>query len=100
MKAYETKNTHEARNEAIEFCNEHFAAIIWNAWRTCERIDYTAEWDEMDFATIISALRENGKHELADELEAEAIRAYGDTEATMREDADMYGEDGDWGYGW
>lgn len=90
MKAYETKNTHEARNEAIEFGNERFAAIIWNAWKTCERIDYMAEWDEMDIATIANVLSENGKGELADELLAEAIKTYGDTEATMREDASMY----------
>lgn len=77
MKAYETKNTHEARNEAITYGNEYFAALIWNAWKTCDRIDYMAEWSEMDARTIIDTLRNDGKEELANELEAEFAAVYG-----------------------
>lgn len=92
MKAYEIKNTHEAFNET-EATNKKLHDLIDKAWDTCESIDYIPEWGEQGLGTIIEALRDYGKGKLANELESEAIKAYGDTEATMREDLDPYGWD-------
>ena len=86
---YETKNTHEARNEAIETGNKYFAELIWNAWKKLDEVDYRVSWDEFDFSHNLTFLREVDT-ELANELEAEAVRVYGDTEATIVEDASMY----------
>ena len=59
-------------------------------------IDPYAEHDEQTIGVNIDALRTAGNDELADELEAEAIRLYGDTEATIAEDADELDEDLYW----
>lgn len=96
MKAYETKNMQAAFNETAT-TNHKLHNIIGRAWEACENIDYMVEWSDQNLATIIEALRDNDGDGLADELEAEAIRAYGDTEATMREDASWYEDD--W-YAW
>ena len=92
MKAYEIKNTHEAFNES-EVTNKKLHDLIDEAWEICESIDYIPEWGEQGLGTIIEALGDYGFTLLANKLEAEAIKAYGDTEATMRQDLDPYGWD-------
>lgn len=83
-RAYENKNTHEARNEAIVNGNGRFADLIWAMWDKLEEDDPTVSYDEFDFGTNLGWLREMGENELADEIAAEAGNAYGTEEVEAK----------------
>lgn len=99
MKAYETKNTHEANNEAIEAGNTKLHNLIEAAWAVCGRLDPMWECDAENFACIIETMHEAREDALAVGLAEEAAKVYGDTE----QDGKTFGVvvhlwTGDWGY--
>lgn len=89
-KAYEVKNSHEARNENSW---NKLGKLIDRAWAMCEGVDHITEWDEQTLGTIISTVAEVDP-KLAEIVEIEAIAAYGEDE--VEDDW----QDEDWGYDW
>lgn len=89
-KYYQTKNSHEARNDNID---NQLGKLIEKAWDVCENIDHITEWDEQTLGTIINAVAQED-HKLAEILEIEAAVTYGEEEVE-----DIW-QDDDWGYDW
>lgn len=75
--AYENKNTHEARNEALTNGNKNFADLIWTMWDKLAEDDPMVDYDEYDFRTNLEWLREMGEYELANKVAEAAGNVYG-----------------------
>lgn len=97
-----TKKTYQIQNTQQVFCdtatngNDRLHNILDVAWDFCEGIDPYCEWSDNDIHHIIDTLREEGQNDMADELEAELVKAYGEEEVEV---VDNW-QDADWGYGW